>query len=304
MKRILLVGFGTMGRLHFGCLEELAREGAEARWAGIAEPRLSEAGAKLLDGRDVPLFPSVEEALRNGPYDGAVVAAPTEAHFAAASALLEAGIPVLLEKTLCGDVGAARSLFRAARERGLFVLPGFTERSHRALALLAEWTKGAGPLRSAKLRRLTPFRYRYHSVDPVDDLLVHDLEHVAWLVPGDWTVVSTGRVRDGAGVDEASARLRLGGAEADLLVGWSDAAESERTLEAVCERGRFFLNWFDGTWEADGRKGSVPNDPLGMQARLFLEAIDGKRADELRDREASALRAMEALDACRASFAV
>ena len=81
-------------------LKALAREGAEARWAGIAEPRLSEAGAKLLDGRDVPLFPSVEEALRNHKVDAKELSTrkldPALKRKMRARILVEAGADLLL----------------------------------------------------------------------------------------------------------------------------------------------------------------------------------------------------------------
>ena len=110
MENLLLAGFGAMGRAHFACFERLFSQRGKGRWAAVVDPVLSPAGEKALEGRNVPFFRTLDEALASGRFDGAVVATTTEAHYDAARRLLSDGIPVLVEKTFCGDLALAEEL--------------------------------------------------------------------------------------------------------------------------------------------------------------------------------------------------
>ena len=301
MEDLLLAGFGAMGRAHFACFERLFASRGSGRWAAVVDPVLSPAGEKALEGRDVPFFRTPDEALAAGRFDGAVVATTTEAHYGIARRLLSEGIPVLLEKTFCGDLGLAERLVRLAEEKDLPLLPGFTERSHRALDVL-DGAVDRAKIRSVSLRRLTPMRFRPHTIDPLEDLLVHDLEHLVWLLPGaKWSVERC--VRDGAfgGVDVVRADLVSdAGVRADAAVGWSDAPDSERRIEIGLSDGRFEVDWLDGSFlgSSPARFGACRNDPLSVQAAFFLDSRAGGFA-RTRGRLESALAALRLLDACR-----
>ena len=301
MENLLLAGFGAMGRAHFACFERLFSQRGKGRWAAVVDPVLSPAGEKALEGRNVPFFRTLDEALASGRFDGAVVATTTEAHYDAARRLLSDGIPVLVEKTFCGNLALAEELVRLAEEKDLPLLPGFTEHSHLALGVL-DGAVDRAKIRSVELRRLTPKKFRPHSIDPLEDLLVHDLEHLVWLLPGaKWSVERC--VRDGAfgGVDVVRADLVSDtGVRADAAVGWSDAPDSERRLGIGLSDGRFEADWFDGSFfgSAPARFGACRNDPLSAQSALFLDSPGGGFAGT-RGRVECALSALRLLDECR-----
>ena len=103
--RLALVGAGRMGLAHARALE---RE-APVKLASVVEP--SDEAASRLPGPQ--RFRTVEELVRGGAVDGALVAVPTRLHVDVVSTLLGAEIPVLCEKP-CGRTSAeARELQRA-----------------------------------------------------------------------------------------------------------------------------------------------------------------------------------------------
>ena len=290
-----------MGRAHFASFRRLFSQRGNGRWAGVVDPVLSPAGEGALEGTGVLFFRTLDEALAAGPCDGAVVATVTEAHYDAARRLLSDGIPVLVEKTFCGDLALAEELVRLAGEKDVPLLPGFTEHSHRALAVL-DGAVDRARIRSATLRRLTPLEFRPHSIDPLEDLLVHDLEHLVWLLPeAKWSVERC--VRDGAfgGVDVVRADLVSdSGVRADIAAGWSDAPGSERRLELGLSDGRFGIDWLDGSFfgSAPARFGACRNDPLDAQSALFLDLLHAPFG-RARARLECAIAALRLLGECR-----
>ena len=67
-------------------------------------------------------FDSVEEMLAAGGLDAVYIASPHAQHHALTRPVLEAGIPVLVEKAFTLNVTQARDLLDLARERGVFAM--------------------------------------------------------------------------------------------------------------------------------------------------------------------------------------
>src|SRR5436305_9439235 len=92
--RLALIGAGRMGSTHARALAA----GCDAvEVAALVEPSDEAAGRVAI----APRYRNVAELIAAGGVDGAIVAAPTRAHVAVVTELLDAGIPVLCEKP-CG----------------------------------------------------------------------------------------------------------------------------------------------------------------------------------------------------------
>ena len=137
--RIAVIGAGVIGRTH---IETLARADGLGL-AAIVEP--GAAGATLADDHGVPCYASVEELVAAGGIDGAVVAAPNEFHLPVACTLLEAGIPVLLEKPVAESVASAAALIAVGERTGVPVLVGH-HRRHNAKVKAAKAAIDAGAI--------------------------------------------------------------------------------------------------------------------------------------------------------------
>ncbi|NQX95890.1 MAG: Gfo/Idh/MocA family oxidoreductase, partial [Erythrobacter sp.] len=136
-----IIGCGMMGREHMRNIALV--EGAEL--VAIADPdegsrALAAEEAKRL-GQDVAIFTNTAEMLADAKPQAVIIASPNFTHFDAVKPVMEAQLPVLMEKPMCTRVEDALALERAVRDYeplfwvGLeyrFMPPAtrFTERVH------------------------------------------------------------------------------------------------------------------------------------------------------------------------------
>ncbi|MBD3763860.1 MAG: Gfo/Idh/MocA family oxidoreductase [Rhodobacterales bacterium] len=89
---IAVIGAGAIGRTH---AETLSRAPG-LHLAALVDP--APGAAALAQALGVPLLPDAGALIGSGLAQGAIVATPNETHLPVAGALLQAGLPVLLEK--------------------------------------------------------------------------------------------------------------------------------------------------------------------------------------------------------------
>lgn len=123
--RIAVVGAGVIGRTHIDTLAHV--DGLEL--AAIVEP--APGGRTLAGERGVPCHADVAALIAAGGIDGAVVAVPNALHLPVTGALLEAGIPVLIEKPVAESVTSAAALIALQARTGTPALVGH-HRRHNA----------------------------------------------------------------------------------------------------------------------------------------------------------------------------
>ena len=170
-----MIGAGAFGRNHLRVYRELEAAGQGVELVAAVEPdqeRAAEAKAKFA----MPVFGSVEEMLSADLLpDAATVAVPTVHHHAVASALLEAGLDVLVEKPLAATLAEADELVALAGKKGRILQPGHLERFNPAV--LAVQSQLRRPM-FFEAHRLSVFTPRALDVDVVLDLMIHDLDIV------------------------------------------------------------------------------------------------------------------------------
>jgi predicted dehydrogenase len=298
--RIAVIGVGYLGRHHARILSDLP--GVElvavvdtnrARAEEIAEARKTR---PLVDYREVV-----------GQVDAVTIAVPTERHLEIAAPLLTAGLPVLVEKPMARSLAEADAMIAAAREAGVLLGVGHTERFNPAVA-------EARPLladpRFIEVHRLGTFPERSLDIDVVFDLMIHDLDVLLSLVTSDVESVEAVGVPVLTGrVDIANARLRFAnGCIANLT--------ASRISRDRVRRIRFFQHSaylsIDYTaqkievWRLVKKDGAMPSiqggavevvqeEPLKRELVDFIDAVrtgraptvsgqDGRRALELATR--------------------
>ncbi|GAA2727845.1 Gfo/Idh/MocA family protein [Cellulomonas aerilata] len=130
-------------------------------------------------------FTSVDDAVDAG-LDAALVHTPSDTHPAIAGTLLRAGVPVLVDKPLATDAGAARDLVALAERTGTSLTVGFNRRFAPAVAELATWDdRDVVVLHKHRAHPLGPARAM------VFDDFIHVVDTLRFLVPsslGDLTV--------------------------------------------------------------------------------------------------------------------
>lgn len=198
--RAAVIGAGRLGTLH--ARKYAAQDGV--RVAAIvdidraaAEKLAAETGAvAMTDYRDLP-----------GLIDLATVAAPGSAHFEIASAMLRAGIDLLLEKPMATTLDEARALAALGAQSGRVFQIGHLERFNPAIVRLRSII--ANP-RFVECHRLAPFTERGTDVDVILDLMVHDLDVILSLAPSEAiSVEAIGVAILTDSIDLANARIRF-----------------------------------------------------------------------------------------------
>jgi predicted dehydrogenase len=136
--RIAIIGAGIIGHTH---AEALART-AGTKLCAVVDPI---GGAALAKEHDAAHFTELATLIEAGGVDAAIVASPNDTHVPIASALLRAGLPVLLEKPVANSVADAMSLIAVADETGVPVLVGH-HRRHNPIIKAAKAAIDGGEL--------------------------------------------------------------------------------------------------------------------------------------------------------------
>jgi predicted dehydrogenase len=173
--RVAVAGAGAFGRNHLRVYRELEQAGAGVELAAAIDPdpgRAAETEAQY----GIPVLASVEEFLAQDlRIDAASVAVPTIHHHAVASALLDAGLDVLVEKPIAATLVEADDLVARAEKSGRILQVGHLERFNPAV--LAVQPRLNRPM-FFEAHRLSVFTPRSLDVDVVLDLMIHDLDIV------------------------------------------------------------------------------------------------------------------------------
>jgi predicted dehydrogenase len=170
--RIAVIGAGSFGRNHL----RVIRQSGHAVLVAVVDTnhdRAAEAAAQY----ECEALTDIEAL--DGKIDAAVIATPTATHAGIASALMERGVDVLVEKPVAPDVASAQALIDIASRRGRILQVGHLERFNPAVTALQQMA--TVPL-FFEVHRLSLFSPRSLDVDVVLDLMIHDIDIVLSLV--------------------------------------------------------------------------------------------------------------------------
>ena len=289
MTSVLVVGSGSIGARH---ARNLASLGAEVFLADPDASRAAEVAAEV--GATPVEFSSLMFAER----DAVVVASPTGAHVAQASAALAAGARVLVEKPLVVTLDDFAAI-EADAER---IMVGYNLRLHQPIEQLMEMVHGGnvGDILNARLwfgfwlpdwRPGSDYRESYSARSALGGgvLLdaIHELDLLVWLANGDAFDV-VGAVVERLGpleidVEDTVAALlqHHDGWVADIALDYLSRSY-RRGIEVVGTAGTARLDWARQVVELEGSDGvrSWPaTTPVSAsyerEAERFLAFVDG-----------------------------
>ena len=177
--RIAVVGVGHLGRHHARILA--AMEGA--RLAAVVDtiPERAAEIAAAFSTEGVTDYRLLLDRI-----DAVVVAVPTGLHREIAVPFLERGIPVLVEKPMSRSVEDADRMLEAAKRTGTILAVGHTERHNPAVAVAMQLVTSP---RFIEVHRLSAFPDRSLDIDVVFDLMIHDLDIILAITPGEITSI-------------------------------------------------------------------------------------------------------------------
>jgi predicted dehydrogenase len=173
--RVAVAGTGAFGKNHLRVYRELEAAGLGVALVAAVEPnpdRAAETAAKY----GIPVFSSIDELLAADLHlNAATVTVPTVHHHEVASALLDAGLDLLVEKPLAASLAEADDLIARADKGKRILQPGHLERFNPAV--LTAQPRLHRPM-FFESHRLSIFTPRALDVDVVLDLMIHDLDIV------------------------------------------------------------------------------------------------------------------------------
>jgi predicted dehydrogenase len=281
--RMAVIGVGYLGRHHARILSDLP--GVElvavvdtngARAAEIAAASKTRA---LTDYREVV-----------GHVDAVTLAVPTELHREVALPLLATGLPVLVEKPMARSLTEADAMIAAAREAGVALAVGHTERFNPAVAKVRPML--ANP-RFIEVHRLGTFPERSLDIDVVFDLMIHDLDVLLSLVPSEVEAIEAVGVPVLTGrVDLANARLRFANGCIANLTASRISRDRVRRIRFFQQSAYLSVDYAAQKVElwrlvrADGAMPSIqggdvevsPEEPLKRELVDFVDAVRAHRA--------------------------
>ena len=170
--RVGVIGVGYLGKFH----AQKYRANPEVDLVGVADPNLAYA-AEAAAACQTTLFADYRELLPN--VDAVSVVVPTSLHYEVASACLEAGVDVMLEKPMTTTLAEADALIALAEQKQCILQVGHIEQYNPAVLAMAEHL--TQPL-FIESHRIHVFKPRGLDVDVVLDLMIHDIDIVLSLV--------------------------------------------------------------------------------------------------------------------------
>ena len=218
--------------------------------------------------------------------DAVSVAVPTVLHAEIGSALLEAGLHVLVEKPIADTLEGADRLTAAQKASGTVLHVGHSERFNPALTPLHEHL--TLPL-FFEGHRLGAFVTRSLDVDVVLDLMIHDLDLVLSLVQQPLREIRAAGVPVlTPRIDIANARLEFENGCVANLTASRVSSEKVRKLRFF-QPGQYFSLDFEkketeifGVVEEDGKMqiahqvvSGEPVEPLRAEILAFLNCVQG-----------------------------
>ncbi len=175
---ILIVGAGVMGANHCRTLNEMN----DVQRVACVDPS-EQALAKLRErGFEKAVFyASTNEALKKDKFDAAIVAVPTHLHYAVAEQLLDAGLPVLIEKPITDELAGGRKLVEKAKRAKLVLAVGHIERCNPAVQALKKHVAALGTPVHASAHRFGMPTDRDVGPSFIDQA-VHDIDVISFLL--------------------------------------------------------------------------------------------------------------------------
>lgn len=293
--RVAVVGAGQMGRFH----ARVASESEGTELTAIVDP--DETGERIARTYGARWLRGLDELLAEPP-DAAIVTVPTSSHRDVGLRLLEAGVPVLVEKPLAPTIEQAEELVAAAERTGVPLAVGHVERFNAAVRELeAKLADGVlGRIFQIHARRLSPFPMRVGDAGVAMDLATHDLD-VMSLLAGTPVRISaeTEQKAHRTHEDLLAALIRFdSGIVGVLEVNWL-TPDKVRQLSVTGEGGMFVVDYlnqhltlyenanateawdtiaiFEGVTEGNVTRFALQRvEPLRAQLDAFVAAVRGE----------------------------
>jgi predicted dehydrogenase len=311
--RILIVGLGAIGQRHARNLRRLLGADADllalrrrGGGAALSDALGPDPGVLPEESLDIRVLHDMDSALAERP-DAVIVSDPTSMHLASASAALDSGLPMLIEKPLSHSWEGIPEFLEQVSRSGVVALVGYQLRFHplleRARSLVGEGELGSVISASATYGEYLPGWHPYEDYRKgyaarrdlgggVVLTQIHDIDYLGWILGWPRHVYSVGGHLSGLEVDVDDTAVSLwpcdiqGRAVPVQLRQDYVRRQPCRGLELVLDEGMLDLDLLahrlrvvrsDGVCVVDETlDGYDRNDMFLAEMRHFLACVDGR----------------------------
>lgn len=296
MKRILVIGVGSIGERHLRCFQATGKVEVF-----ICESNEALAG-RISEKYGCPWYASVESALKAQSLDAAIVCTPAHTHIGIASLCLRRHLHVLIEKPLAVSMDGLEEFRKLAEESGRAVRVAYVHHCLLQFLALRDLLDQdlIGESRHVVVttgQNFPSFRPAYREIyyarhetggGAIQDALTHILNSVEWLIAPIASVFALGDrlVLDGVEVeDTVNLVAKLGnGALASFAINQFQAP-NEATLSIHGARGSLrmeshqhrvgVMRHGDSDWQWTPVPTEERDAGFVRQAEAFLTAMEG-----------------------------
>mgnify|MGYP001058085279 CR=1 FL=1 len=291
--RVGVIGVGRMGRHH---ARAYAHFNYLCDFVGVydVDPQASAAVAEKFE---VQAFHRVEDLLAQ--VDAVTIATPTCFHYDLAEQALDRHVHVLVEKPVCRTVEEARRLAELASRTGCTVQVGHIERFNPAVRELARILLRHRVV-AVEAKRMGPFDPRVKDLDVIQDMMVHDIDILRYLLQAEVEEVHAKgqKVKSNLFADHAISAVTLSNGVIANLTASRVTEQKIRTMTVICDGAYIEMDYIDrrltlsrdtrvryesngktiSTLENVGERIYVPDEePLLAQTQHFLECVQTGR---------------------------
>ena len=291
--RIGIIGLGVISRFYVDAFDELP---------SLILTAVCDLKHEVLEPfRDrVACYTSHRVLLAQAAVDAVVVNVPNDVHASVCRDVIEAGLPVCVEKPLAISVEQGRELTELARERDVTLFTSFHRRYNANVLRLLRSIPSDRPIRSLTVRYLErieehagPDRWYLNPVRCGGGCVVDNGPNAFDLVRlflGDLTLEDADVQRDGDDVDRvAMISLRTkGGAVARVELDWRYPGEVKDVTVQLADGTQLYADMLAGYPDF---KGSLPHEYVRVLEDFTFAMASGQ------DRSADGLAALELVDA-------
>ncbi len=197
-----IIGCGHLGKIHSKLLKQISEENSNVEFCGVFDINKSQSEF-IKQNYKVNIFNSFEKLLCE--CNTLIIVTPTSTHFSIASEAIRKNMNLFIEKPVTSNVNDANELTRLAHDSGCKIQVGHVERFNPALTSLEKYK--INPL-FIESHRLSMFNPRGTDVSVIQDLMIHDIDILLYLVKSPVkNIVANGVAVISDNIDIANARI-------------------------------------------------------------------------------------------------
>ncbi len=233
---VAIVGHGHLGKWH----AQKANALESANLIAIVEPFNKEEVNKLYP--QLKVVDNINQIMDE--IDAAVVVTPTSTHYEIVKELLENKKHVFCEKPLCSTMEQVNNLKPLLGDGVLQV--GHSERCHEAWEILGDRFKSLAGKKILKIDRFAPFKGRATDVDVVQDLMIHDIDLMLFILKmRPVKVEAIGHKVRTDNWDHVTANFTFADGSVAYITSGRNHVKEVRALEIMSESGCDYVDLFE-----------------------------------------------------------